>query len=93
MIIIKQYKKTTQCSLLGVVRRVGKHNTTGTSIFMMMKISTQAIKAPEGAYTVDCLKVIIHSAKIYIRPSQKDLDLSPCSVDVGASGMSYNALS
>ena len=59
----------------------------------MMKISTQVFKAPEGGHTVDYLKAVIHSVKIYIRPLQKDLDLSPCSVDVGASGMSYNALS
>ena len=53
----------------------------------------EVIKAPEGGHTVDYLKAVIHSAKIYIRPLQKDLDLSPCSVDVSASCMSYNVLS
>ena len=34
----------------------------------------EVIKAPEGGHTVDYLKAVIHSAKIYIRPLQKDLN-------------------
>ena len=37
---------------------------------------------PDGGYTIDYLKAIVHNAKIYIRPLQSDLSLNPCPADV-----------
>ena len=37
---------------------------------------------PDGGYTIDYLKAIVHNAKIYIRPLQTDLSLDPCPADV-----------
>ena len=34
------------------------------------------LEVPPGGYNVEFLKAVISSAKIYIRPMQKDLDLS-----------------
>lgn len=40
------------------------------------------IPIPDGGYTVDYLTVIVHNAKLYIRPLQSDLSLEPRSSDV-----------
>ena len=37
----------------------------------------EVIAAPETGYTVSYLKAVIHHAKIYIRPLQRDLCLEP----------------
>ena len=40
------------------------------------------IPIPDGGYTVDYLKAVVHNAKIYIRPLQTDLSLDPRPADV-----------
>ena len=40
------------------------------------------IPIPDGGYTVDYLKAVVHNAKIYIRPLQSDLSLDPRPGDV-----------
>lgn len=42
----------------------------------------QPIEMPAGGYTCEYLKAVVHSAKIYIRPLQDDLNLEPCSTEV-----------
>ena len=40
------------------------------------------ISSPESGYTVSYLKAVVHHAKIYIRPLQKDLSLEPANEPV-----------
>ena len=40
------------------------------------------IDMPSSGYTVEYLKAIVTSAKLYIRPLQKDLDLGESNKDV-----------
>jgi hypothetical protein len=42
------------------------------------------IPIPDGGYTVDYLKAIVHNAKLYIRPLQSDLSLEPLTAEVSA---------
>ena len=35
------------------------------------------VASPESGYTVSYLRAVVHHAKIYIRPMQKDLSLEP----------------
>ena len=39
----------------------------------------EVVPIPSNGYTVDYLKAIIHSAKLYIRPLQTDLSVEQCS--------------
>ena len=39
------------------------------------------IPVPEAGYSVEYVRAVVHSAKVFIRPIQKDLDLS-CVKDV-----------
>ncbi len=42
-----------------------------------------AIPIPPGGYTVEYIKSIVHSAKVYIRPVQMSLDMTtPCDVSI-----------
>lgn len=47
------------------------------------------ITAPESGYTVSFLKAVVHHAKIYIRPVQKDLSLDPAKDEVRVSFRLY----
>ena len=42
----------------------------------------QSIEMPSGGYTCEYLKAVVHSAKVYIRPLQTDLNMDPCSPEV-----------
>lgn len=42
----------------------------------------EIIKVPDGGYTTVYLKAVVHSAKLYIRPLQKALDLQPQTLEV-----------
>ena len=53
----------------------------------------QPIDMPAGGYTCDYLKAVVHSAKIYIRPLQDDLNLKPCSPEVCLDHVCINAYS
>ena len=37
----------------------------------------EVIKVPDGGYNVEFLRAVVHSARIFIRPLQKSLDLRP----------------
>ena len=47
------------------------------------------IPIPDGGYTVDYLKAIVHNAKLYIRPLQSDLSLEPLTAEVSVKSCSY----
>lgn len=38
---------------------------------------------PHDGYSVECLQAVVKSAKLYIRPLQRDLDMSPLMKEVG----------
>ena len=42
----------------------------------------ESLIIPEGGYSTEYLRAVVHSAKIYIRPLQKPLDLTPDKADV-----------
>ena len=42
----------------------------------------QSIEMPAGGYTCEYLKAVVHSAKVYIRPLQADLNMDPCAPEV-----------
>ena len=42
----------------------------------------EPIKAPKDGYSVEYLKAVVHNAKVYIRPLQKNLDKEPISTVV-----------
>jgi hypothetical protein len=42
----------------------------------------QPIEMPAGGYTCEYLKAVAHSAKVYIRPLQADLNMDPCAQEV-----------
>lgn len=42
------------------------------------------IPVPQSGYSVNYLKKVVHSAKIYIRPFQKKLSLEPVNDEVGS---------
>lgn len=45
--------------------------------------SLQVIAAPTSGYTVPYLRAVVHNAKIYLRPLQRNLDIDPCANEVG----------
>ena len=51
------------------------------------------IPIPDGGYTVDYLKAVVHNAKIYIRPLQSDLSLDPRPADVCVHPLSFYVVS
>ena len=42
----------------------------------------EVIKVPEGGYCTEYLRAVVHSAKLFIRPLQKALDLKPQTAEV-----------
>ena len=42
----------------------------------------EVIKEPDGGYNVEFLHAVVHSARIFIRPLQKSLDLRPQTSEV-----------
>lgn len=47
----------------------------------------EVVCIPDGGYTIDYLKAVVHNAKLYIRPLQTDLSLEQCSC---GSDVSFN---
>ena len=47
------------------------------------------IPMPNGGYTVEYLKAIVHNAKIYIRPLQTDLSLEPSTSNVSLGSCTF----
>ena len=45
------------------------------------------IAAPESGYTVTYLRAVVHNAKIYIRPMQRDLGLEPVKEEVSVTDL------
>ena len=45
------------------------------------------IPIPPGGYSVEYIKNVVHSAKVYIRPLQKSLDMTASSCDVSYSSL------
>lgn len=45
----------------------------------MCEGGSREVPIPASGYTVDYLKAVIHSAKLYIRPLQTDLSVEQCS--------------
>ncbi len=41
-----------------------------------------AIASPESGYTVSYLKAVVHHAKLFIRPLQREISLDPVKKDV-----------
>lgn len=48
------------------------------------------IASPENGYTTSYLKAVVHHAKIYIRPLQKDLSLEPIKEEVRTINIFYS---
>ena len=48
------------------------------------------IASPESGYTVSYLRAVVHHAKIYIRPMQKDLSLEPIKEPVSSDSIWYS---
>ena len=51
--------------------------------------SLQVIKPTAQRYTVEYLRPVVGSAKIFIRPLQQDLDIDVSSVDVVSSDTTF----
>ena len=52
----------------------------------------QVIACPKNGYTVPYLRAVVHHAKVYLRPLQKDLDVSDdnCNENIDVSASYYN---
>ena len=48
------------------------------------------IASPESGYTVSYLRAVVHHAKIYIRPMQKNLSLEPIKEPVSGDSIWYS---